>query len=90
MFKGMFTTGQDFRCVTHFLYSYLVVSGLQELQDLRAEGDEEEARGLRVGPGSPPGPRRADRGHRAGAERAGLLGQVLYFLSGPIMMKRCG
>ena len=43
------------------------ISGLQELQDLRVEGHEEEARGLRERPCRPPGSRRADRRHRSGA-----------------------
>jgi hypothetical protein len=45
----------------HFpdLNHFVVVVGLQELQDLRAEGHEEEARGVRERLGSSPGPRRA-------------------------------
>ena len=46
-----------------------MMSGLQELQNFRAEGHEEEARGLRVRPGRSPGQSRTDRRHRPGAER---------------------
>lgn len=38
------------------------------MQVVRHQGAEEEARGVRVRPGGAPGPRRADRGHRAGAQ----------------------
>ena len=43
------------------------ISGLQAVQVVRHQGSEEEARGVRVGPRRAPGPRGADRGHRAGA-----------------------
>ena len=45
------------------------------MQDLRAEGHEEEARGLRVRLGRSSRPSRTNRRHRSGAQRPGLLGQ---------------
>jgi len=48
-------------------------AGLQALQAHGPQGAHQETRGVRVGPGRAPGPRRADRCYRPGAQCPRLL-----------------
>lgn len=50
------------------------IAGLPPVQAERHQGAEEEARGVRVGPRSPPRPRRADRRHCAGTQVSTVIG----------------
>ena len=52
----------------------IVFQRLQELQDFRVEGNEEEARGFRERLGRTPGQSRTDRSYRTRAKRTRLLG----------------
>ena len=83
--RGWSVTALTLPCYNHCRQrADLAAEGLRVGVSDRSPGSAAEARGIRERPGGAPGPRGADRGHRAGAQVRALCGcQCWHWALGP-------